>query len=595
METFNKDYELVVVGGGISGVFAAISAGRQGVRTALIQNRPVLGGNASSEIRVNINGADRNCQIKNTKESGLLLELSHRTKVVNPQNSFHILDTVLWEMVKENPNIDLYLNLHVNQCEKVANKIVSVEGFQYTTGRNYRFTAPYFADTTGDGDVAFYSGADFTIGREAKTTFNEDLAPEVADLHTMGSTIMFTTKDMGKPVPFVRPKWAYEMSEESMGNRQIKETNHGYWWVEIGGDDLSVIEDAEEIRDELMKYAFGVFDYIKNSGKYQVDNLVLDWICSTPGRRESRRVYGDYMLNQNDLDNSKYFEDTIAYGGWTMDDHSIGGIRRKPVEGERGSTWHEFKSGKQVYTIPYRCIYSRNVENLWIGGRAISSSHMAMSSTRIIATCGMVGEAIGHSVAIAKKYATSPAGVGEYILELQQNMIYDDCYLPGIPTLQTEDLIKKANNTITASSYEEGSSPQNISSEYARPVGENTHTWQSKEEDKPWVSVTFQEKQDISKIVLRFDPNFNMVVNTTLVPKRVAQQPEILPPELVKSYQIEFWTEGKFLESSKITVKDNILRVNENLCKVTCDQVKVVILETYGSPCGRLMEMQIFS
>lgn len=596
MEKITEHYELVVVGGGISGVLTAISSARHGVPTALVQNRPVLGGNASSEVRVNINGADRNANIKNVRESGLMMELAHRCKVMNPQNSFNLHDVMLWEMVTEEENLTLYLNTHIHEAKTEEGKIIEIQGIQSSTNKIIQLTADYFADTTGDADLAYFAGADYTIGREAKSTYNEDLAPDVADLHTMGSTIMFTTQDMGKPMPFTRPSWAYEMTEEKMGNRRINELNHGYWWVEVGGDELAVIENAEDIRDELMKYAFGVFDYIKNSGKYQADHLAIDWICSTPGRRESRRVYGDYMLNQNDLDNSVYFPDAIAYGGWTMDDHSVGGIRREIVEGERGSTWHEFKSGKQIYTIPYGCIYSRNISNLWVGGRGISASHMAMSSTRIIATCGIIGQAIGVAVSLAKKYKTDARGVAKYISELQQQLILDDCFIPGIKTEQKNEFIRNSPCKITASSQQNGFEADNICSDFPRPVGEDSHTWVSEEiqGEAPWVAVKFQENVDISSGILRFDPNFNAVLNTTLVPKRKAEQPEILPAELVKDYNLYFQSSGEIIH--KLEVRGNILRVNQFTLAQTirCDEVKLEILATYGDSCARVMEMQLF-
>lgn len=593
MKEIAKEYEFIVVGGGISGVCAALAAARNGVKTALIHDRPVLGGNASSEVRVSINGAGRNNGYKNAIESGLVLELILRNKKVNPQYSFHVLDNVTWEMVEDEENIDLYLNTSMRTAVTVNNRIESIEAYQNTTGLTYLMKAPLFADTTGDANLAYESGADYTVGREAKAAYNESLAPDEADSGTMGSTILYTTKDMGKPVVFKRPKWAYKLTAKDIGARDIGELSNGYWWVEVGGDSLSTIEDAEEIHKELIKYVYGVFDYIKNSGDFpQAANLALDWIGSVPGKRESRRIFGDYVLNQNDIDAACRFEDTIAYGGWTMDDHTIGGIRAKTEENKKGqgSVWHDVED---VYTIPHRCIYSRNIENLYVGGRAISVSHMALSSTRVIGTCAVIGQAVGTSAAVAHKYGVTPRGVNKYMHELQQLLLHDDAYLPGIEIDDEQDIISHTRCSIQASSALSGAEAKWVNSGYTRRIGEKENAWISQPmgENGGWIEVIFEKAVEVNEILLRFDPNFSKYISTRITDSH--RNYEEMPCELVRDYKISFWNQEELVK--EMIIKDNCVRMNKQCFeKITCTRTRVTILKTYGDEKARICDMRMY-
>lgn len=589
LSKIRKDYDFVVVGGGISGVCAAISAARHGMKTALIQDRAVLGGNASSEIRVNINGAGRHGEFPNLRETGIVLEIQHETKRRNPHNSFNILDTVLWEKCSFQENLDLYLNTSCVSAETENNKITSIKAYQATTSTEFEFTAKMFADTSGDAVLAYESGAQWTLGREAKETYNESYAPEVANKYTMGSTVMFFTKDMGKPVPFKRPDWAYEFTAEKLGDREIKELNHGYWWVELGGDDnLAVIEDSETIRDELYKWAFGVFDYIKNSGKYNADNLVIDWICSTPGRRESRRIIGDYVLTQNDCYEGKRFADAIAYGGWSMDDHSVGGINAVS-ENEQGTQWLKIK---EAYTIPYRSIYSKNIENLYVGGRCCSVSHMAMSSTRVIATCGVIGQAIGTAAAIAIPTNKTCRDINADIDLLQQTLIKDDCFIPGIKANDEADICPKC--IITASSSVENGEASKIVNGFDRDIGEDKNAWVSEKisENGEWIKMELPKTQNISEVLIKFDPNLTKLLSTSAAPKTVARQVPDMPYELVSDYKVEAFLNGEIVFEE--TVIDNLQRLQNIKIGKDADTVKITIQKTHGDDNARIFEVRIY-
>lgn len=592
MKKIKKAYDFIVVGGGLSGLCAAIAAARHGVHTALIQNRAMLGGNASSEIRVHINGAGRNDGYHNAIESGIVLELMMENMKRNPQNSYAVHDKILWEKAFFQQNLDLYLNTNLQEAHMEGKAIRSVIAVQNTTETEFEFEAELFADTTGDATLADLAGADYTIGREARSTYGESLAPEVADNHTMGNTVLFSTVDMGKPVPFHRPDWAYEITEEILGSRIIDELNKGYWWIELGGDHRSTISDAEDIQVELIKYVYGVFDYIKNSGKFEASSLTLDRIAPIPGKRESRRVYGDYVLTQNDIDCARRFEDAVAYGGWTMDAHTIGGLEAKSSEKEKGTVWNPVDD---IYTIPYRCIYSRNIENLYVGGRAISASHMALSSTRVMGTCAVIGQAIGTAASIAVEKRLTPRQVNAYIPKLQQMLIRDDCYIPGIPTNDTEDLISGMGAQIDASSFVPGGEPENINGEYARRVNEREYAWISGPlDDGPqWIRLKLSEPTSINQILLRFDPDFSkpMFITTSrcFLEKRRAEMPE----KLTKSYTLSLKKDGVLKKS--IFVNDNYQRVNLHCFEpIYMDEILLRIIDTYGDPHGRIFEIRAY-
>ena len=340
----NKEYDVVVIGGGLSGICAAIAAARHGAKTALVQDRPVIGGNASSEIKMHICGADIHATKPNTRETGIIEELLLTNRIRNPQQSFSVQDYVFEEIVRAEPNLDLYLNTRMRDVQMKDNVIVSIEAEQMTTEKLYRFNARYFADTTGDGFLGYCAGAEFMYGRESRYEFNEKDAPETHDNKLMGNSLMFTAKDMGYPVPFEKPDWAYSYSEEDLKRRDHSEITSGYWWIEASSSEI--IEKGDDIRKELVKMLFGIWDHIKNVPGHNAENYALDWIGALPGKRESRRLKGDYVLTENDLVDGKGFYDAVAYGGWNMDMHENGNMSFLDSEPTT------YFSTKYIYSIP---------------------------------------------------------------------------------------------------------------------------------------------------------------------------------------------------------------------------------------------------
>ncbi|MEA4822730.1 MAG: FAD-dependent oxidoreductase [Clostridiaceae bacterium] len=416
------DTDFCVVGGGIAGMFAAISAARHGAKVVLMQERPVLGGNASGEVRMWISGASG----KNNRETGLLEELRMRNSYRNPDKLYPIWDTLLYEMVACEPNIELFLNCSCMDAEMDGSRIVSVTGWQMTTQTFRHVRARLFADCSGDSILAPLTGAAYRVGREAASEFDEKVATEVADKRTMGNTCLIQARRMEEPSAFIAPAWATKLSPEALTFRHpdLNNPSENFWYLELGGD-RDTIGDAEKIRDDLIALALGMWDYIKNSGEFPgAEYWQLDFLGFLPGKRESRRMIGDYILTQNDILSGGRFPDTVAFGGWPLDDHHPGGFYHKG----HPNTWGDTPA---PYGIPYRSLYSRNIENLFFAGRNLSATHAALSSTRVMATCGLLGQAVGTAAAIAVERGISPRGVYEqYLSRLRETLMYDDSFLP---------------------------------------------------------------------------------------------------------------------------------------------------------------------
>jgi FAD dependent oxidoreductase len=437
-EEFSAD--VTVVGGGLAGCCAAIAAARQGARVALIQNRPVLGGNSSSEVRVWVCGATGHGTHSYARETGIMGELFVENQFRNLDGNPYYWDLVVLEAVRDEPNITLFLNTDVRTVEADgpddARVIRAVTGWMMGSEREIRFTSPTFVDCSGDGLVGFLAGAWYRTGCEARSEYDESWAPEDADDSTLGSTILFYSKDVGHPVKYVPPKFARDITTTSIPERRIIRTDMNgcaYWWIEWGGE-KDVVHDNEEIRDELQAAIYGIWDHIKNSGKFDADTLTLEWIGSVPGKREYRRFVGDHTMTQHDVLGQEFFPDRVAFGGWSIDLHPPGGMYAT----ERGSRhWH----ANGNYHIPLRSLYSKNVTNMWMAGRNISCSHVAFGSTRVMATCAVVGEAAGAGAALATRLNITPRQLATTGIDLvHRTMVRADASLLGVANTDPDDL-----------------------------------------------------------------------------------------------------------------------------------------------------------
>jgi hypothetical protein len=440
----NLHADLVIVGGGLGGTCTAITAARANLKVILVQDRPVLGGNASSEVRLWVLGATSHMGNNNrwAREGGVIDEILVENGHRNPEGNPLLFDVILLEKVAEQPNITLLLNTAVYDVEKKdADTIQSVTAFCSQNSIQYNLTAPYFCDATGDGIVGFLAGAAFRMGAESKEEFGELFAPSKEYGELLGHSIYFYSKDTGRKVKYIPPSFAIDVTKEVPRFKNFNPKDFGcrLWWIEYGGR-LDTVHETENIKWQLWKVVYGVWDYIKNSGKFpEAENLTLEWVGHVPGKRESRRFEGDYIIKQQDIIEQTVFEDAVAFGGWSVDLHPADGV----FSDKSGcNQWHS----KGVYGIPYRSLYSKNISNLFLAGRIISATHVAFGSTRVMATCAHVGQAVAIAASLCKKYNATPKAVGEaHIKELQQDLLKTGQHIPNLSLNDGADLVQQAS------------------------------------------------------------------------------------------------------------------------------------------------------
>ena len=428
-----KEYEaeVCVVGGGMAGICASVAAARNGAKVVLVQDRPMLGGNASSEIRVPISSAYGEPlpggKVLENREGGIIEEIRLENIYRNPTCNWHVWDHVLWNFCTREPSLTVLLNTSVMECATNGNAIVSVTGWDSISYTRVTVKANIFIDCSGDG-ILRLSGAAYMKGREGRGDFGESYAPEEGNLTVMGSTLMVFSEPSGivsETAGSPETAKAYNSPQHKFdGSRDSSWTCGTLEW----GGETNTIEAASYIRDELFKWSYGLWEKEKDVLHDGRDMKGRVWertfISSIPGKRESVRFVGDYILTQNDLlSEGRAFKDNIGHGGWPMDDHFSAGMFAK-----RQTT---FNKCPKVYGIPYRILYSRNVENLMFAGRDVSVTHMALSSTRVQGTTSVLGQAAGTAAAIAVRRGTTPRGVYEKHLEELQDMLqWQDQFIP---------------------------------------------------------------------------------------------------------------------------------------------------------------------
>lgn len=584
MNTYH--YDFVVVGGGMSGICAAIAAARRGVKTALIHDRPVLGGNASSEIRMHICGADHHMSVSNARETGIIEEILLENKRRNPEMVYPIFDSVLWEKVHYQENLTLYLNTHMTEVLCDGDRIEAVCALQMTTEKTFRIFGTLFLDATGDGVLGAKAGAEYRIGRESSSQYGETLAPEKEDPYTMGNSLMFKARDMGHEVPFIKPFWANTYTEEQLRLRDHSDVTSGYWWIELGGGERDVISQGEELRDDLLKAVFGVWDHIKNGGEHGAERMELEWVGFLPGKRESRRLIGDYVLTEKDCLQSTRFEDAVAYGGWPMDIHTVEGFLN---ENDDPTVWNQVNG---IYSIPYRCLYSKNISNLFLGGRAISCSHVAFSSTRVMGTCAVVGQAVGTAASMAVKRNLGPREILDYVGELQQELLKDDCYIPFAANQDPDDIARQA--VVTATHHIPGCEPEKTVNGVARTVDEVSNCWRAPIEDRPSLLLSLPGKTPIREIRMVLDSNLSREITPSINQGVLSRQKSGPPSELLKEYEVDILLEGEVVEH--IAAQSHGQRLQQLFIDGTVgDAIRISPISTYGSKEAGIFEVRIYS
>lgn len=589
--------DLAIIGGGLAGVCAALAAARNGATVILVQDRSVLGGNSSSEVKMHIVGADCHGHRPGTRETGIIEELRLEDACRNPQRSFSLWDLLLYEKVTENPNIRLLLDSHCDGCttEKQGARVRILEAHvrRHATEEEFILRARFFADCSGDGRLGFEAGADYRMGREAKAEYGESLAQDQADSYTLGNSILFTARRYETPQPFLTPAWARPFRREDFKHRPFHGFDYGYWWAEWGGT-LDTIRDLDTIRHELLRIALGIWGYVKNSGDCpESANWALEWVGALPGKRESRRFLGDHVLTQDDCQSGRLFEDQVAYGGWWLDLHPPEGV---DAPDEMPCVQHHLD---QLFTIPLRALYSRNVENLFFAGRNMSATHVAFASTRVMATCAVMGQAIGTAAALLRSTSRNEAirdlATSQAVHQIQQTLLRDGAFLPGLQNDEPNDLARTAQ--IRASSEKEHRTAshvitgpdRSIQSKWGAWAVTADHCWESRELPAS-LDLTLSKPVAVKEIHLTFCSGLHRELILSPSAFTSAKTLRGAQPEVVRDYVIRL--DGKVA----VTVQGNYLRkrVHHLPQPLMAQTVQIEVLATNGHPTARIFEVRLY-
>ncbi|QHI69942.1 FAD-dependent oxidoreductase [Tichowtungia aerotolerans] len=538
-------YDVVVVGAGTAGCCAAIASARMGAKTVLISDRPVVGGNASIELGVPVQGAAKFHE--HAREGGIIEEAGRMAAVKDSV----ILTRPFADLIAAEPGLTVVENMFLEGVEKDrGGKIKAALARDTLTGARRQFAGKIFVDTTGDSWLGYHAGAEHRLGREARDEYSESLAPDIADNITMSGClrgphesfqrcIFYRTVKTGAPQSYTAPEWVYDLPEfpvfsHGRGHPDKLESfaKNGIWWIEYPGttDDLN---DPEGARDELLRINFSFWNHMKNiwPERGRLAEFRLDYVPFSNAKRETRRLIGDYVLNQNDCVADRHFEDAIGHAGWMLDIHATKGIF---------STTGPFDSHQKipVCEIPYRCLYSRNIENLMMAGRNISVTHYALGTVRVQGQTSLTGQAAGTAAALACLNGTTPRAIYEkHIGQLQQTLLKEDQFIPKVLNCDSQDLARTAS--VRASGSAPNCAPENVINGIARPWPGESNIWRSAagEALPQWIELTLQEPAEISMVQCAFDTDLSVPL---------PNQRCSCPKGCVRNYFIEVYADGQW-------------------------------------------------
>ena len=605
--------DVLIAGGGPAGFPAALAAARCGASVILCQDRSVLGGNASSEVRMHIVGADasghRGRELETeAREGGIIEEIRLETAVHNDQRAASMLDLILYDRCQAEPNLQLMLNTRVVDVELQGERIALAVAERQSTEDRFQIEAQIFVDCTGDGQMGVSAGATYQHGREDKNVYGESLAAEHSDGKTLGSTLLFQARKHDRPMPFVAPPWARKFTEEDLKLRPHGQPGvdrgleYGYWWVEWGGE-LDTIKDNEAIRDELLAILLGIWDHIKNDGDHGAENWALDWFGFLPGKRESRRFIGQYMLVEQDLIRSTPFDDAIAFGGWPIDTHPPSGI---DAVDERPC---DQRMTDYVFDIPLRSCVSPGLPNLMFAGRNISASHIAFASTRVMATCAAIGQGVGTAAAYAVAHNMDSADLVDdpaAVFAIQQRLLRDDAYLIGVTNCDPYDLARQAK--VSATSQQTCGTADNVISGQTRAVfgkggaapdraHPGLHRWMSDPADGLPAVLELAWDRAIQPVQIELVFDTGMYRPLTLSHSDGFMERVIWgqgQPETVRGYRIEGHVSGAWHSLLDVTGNYQRRRIHKLDAGEPVDKVRVVVDSTHGLDHARICEVRVY-
>jgi len=562
--------DVVVIGGGLAGCTAAVAAARNGAVVTLLQNRPILGGNASTEILVPPVGVWPHMKRSplDPRETGLVEEF--RTTGNQQVSEGKLYTQRLTRWVRAEPDIRLHLNTHATAAEmdkSSPRRIAGVLAVDVTTGRRMRFPARLVIDCSGDSVVALSAGAEFRQGKESKAQHNEPWAPDQPSSETMGNSLKYFHQDAGSPQPFEAPDWIFrfdDCGDFAPGRHPPLVRDVGYqWMLELGGK-RDTFADAEEIRDDILRLIFGLWDHAKNRCPTLKDRLVnhrLVWVGHVAGKRENRRLIGDCILTQNDIVKQTLFPDRVAYGGWVVDDHHSAGFFHKGTFGRHQDDRSQAAFGTQ-FAIPFGCLYSRNVDNLMMAGRNISATHLAMADTRVMMTTALMGHAAGTAAGLCKQFQVLPRELAQkHMALLQQQLLKEGAYLIDLPAEDPRDLARRAKASASSEGRdgEQVLSAGNVTDGYGRAEGTRLHAWApaSDATGPHWVQLAWERCVAFNVVHVNF--------------QTAARAP--------REFAVEAWQDGAWKTLTRVSDnrhRRHVLAVADANARVESDRLRVV-------------------
>lgn len=591
-------FDFIVVGGGVAGCNAAIAAARGGAKVALIQDRPMVGGNNSSEMGVPVSGGS---SLGKGRETGLNEEVGRIASYNHNQKWAAGAEIV----IAAEPNITLFLNSHVFQAETDEhNNITSVTAFNMIDGHLTRYSGDYFADCTGDGWLGYYAGAEYMLGRESKEQFGETYAKDIADNITMSGSLMqhsilgYQAIDMGKPIEMAAPKWLYNLEDNAEGYEKRPRFENGVragnWWTENHGrnDDLW---DPEWARDDLILVSMSYYNWIKNYSSLadKAKDYQLTYIPITNAKRETRRLVGDIVVTEHHLLGREVFPDRVGYFVWGLDVHHPLGIFSP------GSPF-DYHPNFSPASIPLRMLYSKDVPNMFMAGRNVSVTHVALGTARVQGTTGMMGQIIGTAAALCVKEKATPRGLYEaYMPELQQQLLKDDITILHLRNEDPDDLARTAQIS-ASSSKSDKDGPQNAINGLTRPLDDDMEMWIGNVPDNMWISdpeqkmpqwlmLDFGSSKKIDSIYLTFDTDLKVKRHSTWEHK----ESERMPPTCVRDYKVQYLNGDEWVTVAE--GKDNYQRRRiHTFPAVEAEKVRLLVERTNGDPSARLYEIRAY-
>lgn len=549
-------FDIVVIGGGVAGVCAAIQAARLGGNVALLERESVLGGNSSSLFRLHLIGCGR--YHPHSRHTGIIEELeaeaAKKSSFINVGHGDYLNDH--WSQILQykcqQAGVNLFLKTVVTDVETKNEKIKSVNAYDMFAKSFISINVnSSVIEASGDGIAALSAGADFHIGAEARDEFNESFAPKKANPNQkMASALLFMMRDTGHPVKYTPPqgtpvyKTEKDIPSEGIESWDPTEPVCIMWQTMFGGH-LDTMFDDRIIYDKLLKIIHGTVDFIKNRGDHGAENYELCWISPYIGKREGRRFLGDHILCQNDIFEPVKFNDRVAYGGRMVDVHEI-----QPDKEHYKITFYD---KPPLYSIPFRCLYSRNIENLYLAGRCISGTRIAFGSYRVMKTLAGPAQAVGAAAYIGAREGLKPRQIYEQkIAELQQLLLREDAGILDLANNDSEDVAR--NGKVIASSETEDGKAENILNGINRRFYEvPSNMWISEKGLPQWIEVELAKPAVVGLIQLSWDTNLNEARGYRYTPYLETF------PQTAADYRVLVLADDKWVEVANI--QDNYQRL----------------------------------